>query len=346
MNVIGSNCLSRATISTAVAVVALLSGVAHAESAAEFYQGRSVDFVVGSGAGGGYDIYARLLARRMGEYIPGKPTLIVKNVVGGGGIRATNLLYNVSPRDGSVIATVSRAMITAPALGIDSAKFDASKLTWIGNLTGEDSVCVAWHTAPVKTWDDIKRAKLLVGTAAPGTSTYTFPALLKNMFGAQFEMITGYPDGSQAVLAMERGEVQSICQTYSTIKTTHPSWIKDGLVNVLVLVGLRRNPELPAVPAAGEFATDKEQQQIIKIVLGPELIGRPVLAPPALPSDRVQALRDALMATAKDPAFLADAQQQKLEIDPTGGQEIQELVADILSAPPDLMQKAQAILAK
>jgi tripartite-type tricarboxylate transporter receptor subunit TctC len=316
-----------------------------AESVADFYRGRSVDFVVGSGAGGGYDIYARLLARRMGEHIPGKPTLIVKNVVGGGGIRASNLLYNVSPRDGSVIANVSRAMITAPVLGIEAAKFDANMFTWFGNLTGEDSVCVAWHTAQVKTWDDLKKTKLIVGTAAPGTSTYTFPALLKNMFGARFDLVTGYPDASQTVLAMERGEVQGICQTYSTIKATHPSWIKDGTVNVLTVVGLRRNAELPDVPAAAEFATTKEQQRIIKLVLGPELIGRPVFAPPALPSDRVAALREAFMATTKDRQFLADAARQNLEIAPTGGQEIQELVADILSAPPDMVTKAKAMLA-
>jgi tripartite-type tricarboxylate transporter receptor subunit TctC len=316
-----------------------------AESVADFYRGRSVDFVVGSGAGGGYDIYARLLARRMGEHIPGKPTLIVKNVVGGGGIRASNLLYNVSPRDGSVIATVSRAMITAPVLGIEAAKFDANMFTWFGNLTGEDSVCVAWHTAQVKTWDDLKKTKLIVGTAAPGTSTYTFPALLKNMFGARFDLVTGYPDASQTVLAMERGEVQGICQTYSTIKATHPSWIKDGTVNVLTVVGLRRNAELPDVPAAAEFATTKEQQRIIKLVLGPELIGRTVFAPPALPSDRVAALREAFMATTKDRQFLADAARQNLEIAPTGGQEIQELVADILSAPPDMVTKAKAMLA-
>jgi tripartite-type tricarboxylate transporter receptor subunit TctC len=328
----------------AVAVIGCVAGSARAEAVAEFYQGRSVDFVVGSGAGGGYDIYARLLARRMGEHIPGKPTLIVKNVVGGGGIRASNLLYNVSPRDGSVIATVSRAMITAPVLGVASAKFDASKFTWLGNLTGEDSVCVAWHTAPVKTWADLKKTKLIVGTAAPGTSTYTFPALLKNMFGAKFELVTGYPDASQTVLALERGEVQSICQTYSTIKATHPTWIKDGTVNVLTVVGLRRNAELPNVPAAAEFATTKEQQQIIKVILGPELIGRPVFAPPAVPAGRVAALRDAFIATTKDTEFLADATRQKLEIDPTGGAEIQELVTDILSAPPEMMAKARAML--
>jgi tripartite-type tricarboxylate transporter receptor subunit TctC len=165
------------------------------------------------------------------------------------------------------------------------------------------------------------------------------------MFGAKFELVTGYPDASQTVLALERGEVQSICQTHSTIKATHPTWIKDGTVNVLTVVGLRRNAELPNVPAAAEFATTKEQQQIIKVILGPELIGRPVFAPPALPTDRVTALRDAFMATMKDRDFLADAARQKLEIDPTGGAEIQELVTDILSAPPEMMAKAQAMLA-
>ncbi|HTI87596.1 MAG TPA: tripartite tricarboxylate transporter substrate-binding protein [Alphaproteobacteria bacterium] len=330
----------------AAVALASLATPAAAQSVAEFYQGKSVDVVVGSGAGGGYDIYARLLARRMGEYIPGKPTLIVKNVVGGGGIRAATLLYNVSPKDGSVIATVSRAMITAPALGVESAKFDASKFTWLGNLTGEDSVCISWHTTPVKTWDDMLKNKLIVGTAAPGTSTYTFPALLKNMFGAKFDMVTGYPDASQAVLALERGEVQAICQTFSTIKANHPSWIKDGTANVLTVVGMRRNADIPDVPATAEFAKTDEQRQIIKIILGPELIGRPFFAPPGLPADRTAALRDAFTKVAKDKDFLADAARQNLEVDPTGGQAIQDMIADILSAPPAMMAKAQAMLAK
>ena len=319
---------------------------AAAQSAAEFYHSRNMELLVGSGAGGGYDLYARLLARRMGEHIPGKPTIIVKNMVGGGGIRAANLMYNVSPRDGSTIATVSNAMITAPLIGGEATQFDPSKFTWIGSMSSEDSVCVAWHTAGVKTWDDLLAKKLIVGTAAPGTTTYTYPTLLRNMFGAQFELVTGYPDASQVALALERGEVEGICQTYSSLQAQRPQWLAEKRVNVIVALGLQRIPELPDTPSVMEIAKSDEQSQMLKVIMAPNFAGRPFFAPPEIPADRKLALRQAFDAVVKEPVLIEDAKKQRLEIAPATGQAVEDLVKSVYATPPAMIEKVKQVVAK
>jgi tripartite-type tricarboxylate transporter receptor subunit TctC len=324
----------------------LPAGVARAEEAGDFYHGRTIELVVSSGAGGGYDLNARLLARHMGRFVPGDPTIVVNNMPGAGGIRASNYLYNVAPRDGSVIATFSNAMITEPLLGTEAVKFDPAKLSWIGSITSEDATCVAWKTAAVKSWDDLLKHKLIVGTMAPGTTTYVFPMLLKNLFGAQFELVSGYPDSSAAILALEHGEVQSICQTYSSLRSLHAQWFKDGQIVPLVLLGLKRNPDLPDVPAVTELATSDEQKRVLTVILAPTLAGRPFFAPPGVPQDRLAALRAAFDSTMKDAAFLEEAAHLKLEVKPASGQEIETLIGQIYATPPALIAKARAIVAK
>lgn len=336
---------SLVAMSLALATAAAAQGAA-AQPAAEFYHGRNMELLVGSGAGGGYDLYARLLARRMGEHIPGKPTLIVKNMVGGGGIRAANLMYNVSPRDGSTIATVSNAMITAPLIGSEATQFDPSKFTWIGSMSSEDSVCVAWHTAAAKTWSDLQGKKLIVGTAAPGTTTYTYPTLLRNMFGAQFELVTGYPDASQVALALERGEVEGICQTYSSLQAQRPQWLAEKRVNVIVALGLQRIPELPDTPSVMEIAKSDEQSQMLKVIMAPNFAGRPFFAPPEIPADRKLALRQAFDAVVKEPVLIEDAKKQRLEIAPASGQAVEDLVKSVYATPPAMIEKVKQVVAK
>jgi tripartite-type tricarboxylate transporter receptor subunit TctC len=329
-----------------VAAVALPLSPASAQAPAEFFHGRTVEVIVGSSAGGGYDLYARLLARRMGEHIPGKPTLIVKNLAGGGGIRAANLLYNVSPRDGSTIGTISNAMITAPLIGGEATKFEPAKFTWIGSAASEDGICVAWHTTGIKSFDELKSKKLIVGTAAPGTTTYTYPVMLRNMFSAQFDLVTGYPDASGISLAVERGEVQGICQSYSSLHSQRPQWITDKQVNVLVALGLKRNPELPDVPSVMELAKSDEETQMLRVILASNFAGRPIFAPPELPADRTTAFRQAFDATVKDPALIEDAKKQRLELAPATGKEVEDLVNSVYAVPPDVIEKVKLIVVK
>lgn len=327
----------------AAALAGVIATGAAAQGVASFYKGRNIDMIVGAGVGGGYDIYGRLVARHLGRHVPGAPKIIVKNVAGGGGIRASNLLFNVSPKDGGTIGTVSRAMITAPLMGQSAAKFDPAKFTWIGSVNNEDNICVAWRTAKVKTWNDLLQTPLIVGSAGQGTSTYTFPVMLRNMFGAKFELIAGYPDGGAAMLAMERGEVESVCISLSSVQTRAPQWLKDGSINVLTLIGLKRNADVPNAPAISEFARNDEQRQLLKIILGPQFAGRPILAPPALPADRTAALRAAFNAMMKDAALLADAKKLRLDVGPATGEEVAALVGDIYGAPKELVAKVQAV---
>ena len=336
---------SHVAMSLALAAALTAEG-AVAQPAAEFYHGRNMELLVGSGAGGGYDLYARLLARRMGEHMPGKPTLIVKNLVGGGGIRAANLMYNVSPRDGSTIAPVSNAMITAPLIGSEATQFDPSKFAWIGSMSSEDSVCVAWHTAAAKTWADLLTKKLIVGTAAPGTTTYTYPTLLRNMFGAQFELVTGYPDASQVALALERGEVEGICQTYSSLQAQRPQWLAEKQVNVILALGLQRIPELPNTPSVMEITKNDEQSQMLKVIMAPNFSGRPFFAPPDIPADRKLVLRQAFDAVVKEPVLIEDAKKQRLEIAPVSGQAVEDLVKSVYATPPAMIEKVKQVVAK
>lgn len=339
--------MKQALTMAGLAVAAILTAQpAAAQSVADFYHGRNVELIVGSGPGGGYDLYARLLARRMGEHIPGKPTLIVKNMTGGGGIRAGNLLYNVSPRDGSTLGTFSNAMITAPLIGSEATKFDPATFTWIGSAASEDGVCIAWKTAEAKSWADLRDKKLIVGTAAPGTTTYTYPVMLRNMFDAKFELITGYPDASQAALAIERGEVQGICQTYSSLRAQRSQWFSDKEISVIISIALDRIPDLPDVPTVMELAKSDEQKQMLRVILAPNFAGRPLFAPPEIPTDRRDALRQAFDAVVKDPALIEDAKKQRLELAPASGKDVEALVKSVYATPPAMVEKVKQVVSK
>ncbi|MDH3242694.1 MAG: tripartite tricarboxylate transporter substrate-binding protein [Alphaproteobacteria bacterium] len=328
------------------AIIGLGASGALADPILDFYKGKTISYIVGAGAGGGYDTYSRAVARHIGRHIPGKPKVIVKNLPGGGGIRATNLLYNIAPKDGATIGTVSRSMITTPLTGQKAAKFDATKLTWIGSVNKEDSFCIAWKTARAKTWNQLLETPLLVGAPAQGTSMYTFPVMLRNLFGAKFELIAGYPDGGSISLALERGEVQAICPSITSVQSRHPTWLKENHVSPLVIIGLKRDPSMPNVPAVAELAQTEEQKQIIKMILGPQFAGRPVLAPPAIAADRVAALRAAFDGTVRDKAFLAEMQKSKLGVDPASGAEVEALVKDIYAAPKEMVEKMKQVTVK
>ena len=208
-------------------LLCLLAAVpARADAVSDFYRGRTMEVLVGAGAGGGYDVNARLLARHFGRHVPGRPSIVVNNMPGGGGITATNYLYNVAAKNGLVLGTFSNAMLTQPLFGADSVKFDARRLGWIGSTSQEDGVCIASHASGVKTWDEFRARRLIVGATAPGTTTHLFPTLLHRLFNVDLKFVTGYSDGSQIVLALQRGEVDAICQTWSSLKISHPGLLE------------------------------------------------------------------------------------------------------------------------
>jgi tripartite-type tricarboxylate transporter receptor subunit TctC len=310
-----------------------------AQTVADFYRGKTVEIDVGTGVGGGYDANARLVARHLGRFLPGNPAIVVNNLPGGGGIRAANTLFNRATRDGTIIGTFSNAMITEPLLGSGQSLFDPTKFTWIGSASREDGICVATQSSGVTSWSDLLQKELIVGTTAPGTTTYMYPTMLRNLFGARFKLVSGYPDGGQIALAVQRNEVQAICQTYSSIKVGRPDWLRDRFVTPLIALGLGRLRELPDLTSVMEFARDAEQQQILKVILTPNLAGRPFMAPPGIPTDRAQALRDAFDAMTKDANYLEEAQRLRMDIEPASGREIEALVKEIYALPESVIAR-------
>jgi tripartite-type tricarboxylate transporter receptor subunit TctC len=318
---------------------------AMADAVSDFYKGRTVEIIVGADAGGGYDANARLVGRHIGRFIPGNPNVLVTNMPGGGGITAANVLFNVSPKEGLTLGTFSNSMLTEPLLGHSAIKFDSSKFTWIGSATREDGICFTAKESGVASWDDLQTKEVIVGTTAPGTTTFVYPAMLRNLFGAKFKLVSGYRDGSSITLAFERGEVQAICQTYSSVHIARPDWFAKGQVNPILSVALERNADLPNTPSIMEIAKSDADKQLLKVVLAPTVAGRPLAAPPGVPTDRAEALRAAFMAMTKDEAFLADARKSRIDVEPVSGADIDALVRDIFASPKETIDKVKATVA-
>jgi len=329
-----------------VAVFAICGvAVVRAQTPAEFYKGKTVEIYVGYSVGGGYDLYARLLARHMGKHIPGNPTIVAKNMEGAASLRLANWLYQVAPKDGTVFGTIGRGTAFDPILGLKGAQFDGTKFTWIGSANDEVSVCVAWHTSAITTFDDVRRKELTIGGTGPSDDTVQFPRVLNAVLGAKFNIVAGYPGGNDVVLAMERGEVQGRCGwSWSSVKVSHQAWIDQQKISVLIQMSLTKHPELANVPLIVDLADTDEQKQIIKLIFARQVMGRPFLAPPGVPADRAEALRKAFMETMSDTDFLADAEKSQFEITPVAGERVQDLVSEIYQTPADIARKAAAML--
>lgn len=324
------------------ACAALAAGPTTARAADSFYAGKTIEIWIGAGVGGGYDINARLVGRYLPDHIAGNPTILPKNMPGAGSLRAANLVYGAAPKDGTVIGAPSRSVITMPLLGVKNAKLDVNKINWLGSVVSEDSSCIAWHGSGVKTWKDLLSKTLIVGTSGPGTSTHVYALLLTRLFNAKMDLVSGYPGGKEVQLALERHEVDGACGSYSSLKTQKPEWVREKLVNFLVLIGNKRNPEIPDVPAITELPQSDEVRNVLKVVLIPQTAGRPLMAPPGVPADRITTLRRAFDATMKDERFLNDAAKLGLEVRPETGEEVQRLVAEVYKLPPDIVEKAKA----
>jgi tripartite-type tricarboxylate transporter receptor subunit TctC len=310
---------------------------AHAQDPASFYKGKTIDLYVGYSAGGGYDVYARALARHMGRFIPGNPTIVPKNMPGAGSLVLANWLYNVAPKDGSAFGMIGRGTAFDPLLGSTKAQFDAAKFNWIGSMNDEVSVCVAWHTSGIAKLQDVTQKELTVGGTGPAADTDQFPKVLNATIHTKFKIIPGYPGGNDIDLAMERGEVMGRCGwSWSSVVATHKRWIDDKKINILVQLSLTKHADLPNVPLVMDFAKTDEERQIFKLVFARQPMGRPFLAPPGVPADRTATLRKAFMDAMKDPGFLAEAEKMQLEIDPVSGDAVQAIVRDVYRTPKSI----------
>ncbi len=339
---------ARALFALALATLASAgrSSPVEAQDVADFYKGRNVEIVVGWSAGAGYDVYARFLARYMGRHIPGNPSVVVQNMAGAASLRATNYIYNVAPKDGTAFGMIGRGTAFDPLLIPSTpAQFEATKFGWLGSMNDEVSVCVAWAEPTVTKLADVYSKELVIGGSGPSSDTDQFPLLMNRTLGTKFRIIAGYPGGNDINLAMQRGEVKGRCGwSWSSIKVTHPEQYRTKVFNVLVQLGLSKHPDLPDVPLIMDLAKSDEHRQMFKLVFARQVMGRPFLAPPGVPADRLAALRKAFMATMTDPEVLAEAARMKLEITPVDGAKVQSLVEDIYRQPREIARKTGAAL--
>jgi tripartite-type tricarboxylate transporter receptor subunit TctC len=315
------------------------------EDVAAFYRGKQVRLVVGTGAGGGYDLFARAVARHLGNHIPGKPNLIVQNQGAAGGLLMVNQLYSLGPKDGTVIGAPVNGIPTAPLLEPAGARFDAAKLNWIGSTNRETYLAFAWHTAPVQSLADLMSRPLIVGGTAPGTTLVDFPLVANAILGTRFKVVRGYDSTPQINVAIERGELEGNGGIgWQSVKTQTPQWIADKKITVIAQYGLRRDPELGDVPTMLELAKTEADRAALTMMFARTEYGRPYFAPPDVPPARVEALRRAFDATMKDPDFIADAAQLQLELSPMTGEQVQALVAQLAATPPAVVARVRAAL--
>jgi tripartite-type tricarboxylate transporter receptor subunit TctC len=329
----------RATMRPFVAfVLTLFSAQAGADPVADFYQGKRNSLYVGSDAGGGYDNYARLVARHLGRFIPGHPDFLVQNMPGGGGVRVTNNLYNIAPKDGTAIGLVQRAILNMPLLEARNSEFhyDPLKFRWLGSLNTETGLIIVSGAAPQKEMKDLFEQELLVGSSNP-TTDY-MPLFLNNVLGTKFKIIAGYKSSNDVYLALDRGEVQGrVSNGWAGDQSVLKPWIETGKVRLFAQLSTARSSLFPNVPLITDFARTERQRQAMDLILSAQLWGRPFLMPPAVPDDLFHAVEKAFVDMSKDVDFLADAKKSGIEIDIVTGAEIDSLLHRVYATPPDIV---------
>jgi len=337
----------------AVLATALTVSPAHADAVANFYKGRLVNLIVGYGPGGGYDIYARLLARHFSQFIPGHPAVIVQNMPGAGSMRAVNYLYNVAPKDGTTIGIFARNMPLIGLLGGNAnAQFDARRFTWLGSASSfvhDAYILIVRKDAPVKSIDEARRSDLsplVLGATAEGATGNDVPIILRDTIGLHVKQVMGYPDSGSIFLAMERGEVHGRVVDLSTVKSVKPEWLKpDSDFRVLVqFARATRHPDFPDVPTARELAKNEAARALIELAELPYALSRPFAAPPGVPAARAKALQRAFMAMQDDPQYLEDAAKISVDVSPIGAEEVLRAIDRIAVAPPELLDYVRKLL--
>jgi len=333
-------------IGFALAIIAALPAPAKAQSVADFYKGKTITLAIGFPVGGGYDLYARTLARHMGRHIPGNPSIVPQNMPGAGGLRVAQFLFTAAPKDGLTFGTFTRMAGIAPLLD-PSLKYDSAKFTWLGAITDAVSVCTTWHASPVKTWSDFIQKPASFGGTGVNNETDIFTNVYRNVLDAKVKLASGYQGTAGIMLAMERGELDGVCATdWTTLKAQRPHWIKEKRINVIAQTAFRKDPDLPQVPLIMELTKDPEKLQILKLFVSSHELARPFAAPPGLPADRAAALIAGFEATMKDPDFLAETAKHQMEVAPVSGRTIAEMLAEIYTTPEDTLVKARAAMTR
>jgi tripartite-type tricarboxylate transporter receptor subunit TctC len=330
----------------ALAATLTLTGATAATAQAPTLAGKIVRMITGFGPGGGYDMWGRLVARHIGEHLPGNPTVISENMPGAGSYAAAGYVYNIASKDGTVMALIARDAALGPITGTAGATFDPLKISWIGTPTTETNVCIAYNTSlvKVKTVADLYRHQLIVGDTGAGNGTYTYPKALDGLLGMKFKLVGGFPETPNVFLAMERGEVDGICESLDSVKDKRPTWIPENKVVLLFQGGARPDPEIRDVPFVDDLARTTDEKQAIEFLYAGQAIGRPFVAPPNLSAGVLKMLRDAFDATMTDPEFLADAKKEKRVVRPESGEYLASLMTKIYATPKPIVDRIARLI--
>jgi tripartite-type tricarboxylate transporter receptor subunit TctC len=331
----------RLRISTAIALIAaflFISPAKAADAVADFYKGKTVIIYVGVAAGGVYSQFAQILAAHLGDHIPGNPNIVVQHQVGAGGLIAINHVYNVAPKDGTVVLTPNSGLAKRFILGEGNTLYDPAKFHWLGGWGEAVNDCTVFKTAPATTFEEAKVKEVVIGAIDTGSNTYTNPLLMNNLLGTKFKIVPGYGGGSKIRLAMERGEVHGFCGQFDGWKTAKPEWLAEGKLAHLVQLSSKRSADMPNTPLLSEFARNDEEKQILTFVQS-GIEDRAFVAPPGVPADRLAALAKAYEDTLKDPKFLAETKRAKFDVTYVPGKEIQDFVESMMKMKPETIAK-------
>ena len=334
------------TVLTALAFGAIFAtGAVQAQSdaVADFYKGKRVNVLIGVNVGGGYDLEARLISRYMGNHMPGNPTFVPQNMIGAGGLKMANYLYSVAAKDGTNLGMFPNTLIALQAVGGEGVQYDAGKFHWLGTLSTSPITLSTWHATGVKTAADLKAKQITVAASTPGAITYTLPFLINQVLGVNMKIVTGYQGTSQMVVAMERGEVDAVVNSWSSWKSLQPQWLKENKINVLIQSD-PKSKELANVPSISELVSNDDDRALINLVLAGDQLGKPMALTQDVPAARVKAMRQAYDLTVKDPELIAAAEEARIDVDPVSGEELQAIIVKVLATPKPIAEKAKKII--
>jgi tripartite-type tricarboxylate transporter receptor subunit TctC len=314
---------------------------AAAQTAEPFFARKTITISVGYTAGGSYDLYARLVARHFGKHIPGHPTVVAQNMPGAGSLKAANYIYEAAPKDGTALGVVVESAALEQALDNPGVQYDASKFAYIGRVATGNNIFMQWHTSKVQSLDDSKRIESSLAGTGPGSIAETVPKLLNALIGTKFKLVSGYPASNEAMLAMERGEVEGSSSSWAAVKVAKQDWLRENRIKIILQTAPQRHVELPDSPSLGEIGNSAEDKLVFGLYASGSAVGRCVIGPPSMPAERVKILREAFDAMVKDPEFVADIQKLNVELDPMPGDKLQQYVERVLNVPPAVRERAK-----
>lgn len=326
---------------TAAALCLASTGASPADTISDFYRGKDIAFIVGFDVGGGYDHYARAIARYIGRQIPGTPTVIIQNMPGANGVRAANQLYNISPRDGTVLGMIDQALPLQQLIDPQGMKTEVGKFNWIGRIASNGAILYAWHTAPVKRIEDAFSKELILSSS--GQNSRILSALMKEQLGLKLKVVFGYKGSNEARMAIQRDEIHALTQPWSALRAESTTMLEKKQINLLLQMSAERHPDLPDVPTLVDLARNDQERRLLAMMVSGAQIGRSILSPPNQPAERVAALRAAFKKTVTDEAFIADMKKIGLDLDPMSGEEMQAMMIELANMPPELVAQAKRI---